>query len=233
MESNNDEKETLDGVRSLLEEDDIILPENDTPPSKQEDQPPRMETERNTTFDSSSNSQEAVLGWAFEAPDIGKVTVTDTEKALYLKSVLNDVAVMFNIGLDMGDSNKKISADIRTLNNYEQDLAFLALEKDREENILVSPAALATRLQYYAGAMQLVSINGKRRANALGFDGDGSTLEADVDHLRDHVNTFIKKINWPRWQAILVCLRVFEAKVKICNDAALNGNFWKPRGADS
>lgn len=234
-ETTQQDAETLAKVKDLL--DEALVPgqsEDETPYINKapEDIPaPRIETDRNTTFDASVSSQTGMYSWNMSIDGLGDITVSDTEKAMYLKSVLHDVPVVLPIDLEMHDENNKVSIEIRTLNNYEMDLVFWALEKDRLDGILTSPAALATRLQYYAGGLQSRKINTQPISN-IEFPTPGSMIE-DGEKLRVFVNEYIKKINWPRWQAILVALRIFETKVKICNDASLNGNFWKPQGADS
>lgn len=229
-----DDKAMIEKVKSLLEEpakEEDKVPE--APIANPEDVGPetRIETERNTTFDPNVSSQTGQYSWNLGVDGLGDVTVTDIEKSLYLKAVLNDVPVIFPITLDMASADTHVVITVRTLNNYEMDLVFWALEKDRAEGLLTNPSSLATRLQYYAGGLQVTSINNKQ-LSFLQFPEPG-VMEEDGVKLRTFVSKFINKINWPRWQVMLVALRIFEAKTKVCNDAALNGNFWKPQDADS
>ena len=227
--------ETIAKVKALLdekltapvEESDIPIP--DAP--KEEIEPP-VDTPRNTTYDSTANTQNALYSWSMNSANFGDVTVTDMDKSMYLKAALNDVPVILPIELEMqGTTGNKIIVEIRTLNNYEMDLVFWALEKDREEGLLTNPSAIATRLQYYAGGLQTIKVN-KQPVSNIQFPEPGDTVK-DGTKLREFIHAYIQKINWPRWQAILIALRIFETKTKICNDAALNGNFWKPQDAAS
>lgn len=192
----------------------------------------RKETERNTTYDQENFTQNAMFSWSLNLPGLETITVDDTEKALYIKAVVNDVPVKFDIMLEMGDDSiGNITATFRTLNNYETDLVFQAIEEDRKAGVITGHHQLATRLQYYAGALQLEKFQGTNM-NHLEFKEAGIVVD-DVATLRDFVTKFVGRMNWARWQAVLQCLRIFETKIKICNDAALNGDFWTPPGADS
>ena len=229
----DDDKAMIEKVKNLLEEpkEDEKTPE--APVANPEDVGPetRIETDLNTTFDPNVNSQTGQYSWNLGVDGLGDVTVTDIEKSLYLKAVLNDVPVIFPITLDMASADTNVVVTVRTLNNYEMDLVFWALEKDRAEGLLTNPSSLATRLQYYAGGLQVTSINNKQ-LSYLQFPDPG-VMEEDGAKLRTFVGKFINRINWPRWQVMLVALRIFEAKTKVCNDAALNGNFWKPQDVAS
>jgi hypothetical protein len=223
--------ETLEKVKSLLDERiNQTASTTQTVAEATPEQQPRMESEKNTTYDPSINTQSGTFAWNLNIDSVGDIEVTDLEKSMYLKAVLNDVPVILPISLEMGSGTTKVTVDIRTLSNYEMDLVFWCLDQDRKEGIIGNPATLATRIQYYAGGMQAIKVNSSQ-LSYISFPEPGN-MEEDGGKLRNHVRNMVAKINWPRWQIILTALRVFEAKVKICNDAALNGNFWKPQGAE-
>lgn len=216
--------ETLEKVRALLE-DKIADKESEAESTTTSPVGERRETTRNTAYDEDNLTQHALYSWSAITPESRKVTVSDDEKACYLKAVLNDVPVILEILLEMGnDSLGNIRGTFRTLNNYEMDIVFLAIEKDREEGLISGHHQLATRLQQYAGALQLVAFQGNS-TKYTEFKNPGNRSE-DVKALRDAVFKYVGETNWARWQATLHMLRIFEAKVKICNDAALNGDFW-------
>lgn len=225
--------ETINKVKALL--DERLSPDvNSTKVESvadSKDESPKFESERNTTYDPSINTQSGTFAWNLNLEAVGDVEVTDIEKSMYLKAVLNDEPVIFPIRLDMQSKGTHVTVEIRTLNNYEMDLVFWCLERDRQAGIIGNPATLATRIQYYAGGLQAMRINGTQLNNSS-FPVPGS-MEKDGAELREFITQYVAKINWPRWQVILTALRIFEAKVKICNDAALNGNFWKPQDAAS
>jgi hypothetical protein len=233
---NNDEvkqqePEILESVKQLLEE------RIDQRRGEQESSmpPPKdvlTETHRNTLYDEDTPTSATVYAWSMGLPNLGEVVVTDLEKAKYLKAVLNDVPVILPISLEMGDDEAgNIVVDLRTLSNYEMDVAFFAIQEDGKENRITGTAQMAGRLQQYAGAMQTVKFQNDM-FNHIEFPDPGEAKK-DAIKLRDFTNKHISCMQWPRWQAILNALRIFETKIKICNDAALNGNFWTPQDADS
>ena len=222
------DQETLDKIKALM--DDSL--EEQASQETKEPELQRAETSRNTTFDQSNFTQGALYAWSMMTPELGSVVVSDVEKSKYIKAVLNDVPVVLPIDLEMGnDMVGNITIELRTLNNYETDIVFLALELDKQEGIITGHHQLATRIQQYAGALQTLKVQSEPLVT-IAFPTPGVST-ADRDKLREFVRTHVGVMSWPRWQAILSALRVFETKIKICNDAALNGNFWKPLGADS
>lgn len=228
---NQQDPETINKVKALLDEKlSSSGTSEQAAATTNPDNPQRMETERNTTYDPSINTQSGTFAWNLSLESLGEVEVTDIEKSMYLKAVLNDMPVIMPIALQMQAGGTSVTVNIRTLNNYEMDLVFWCLDQDRKEGLIGNPATLATRIQYYAGGMQAISVNNSQ-ISSISFPNPGNVVD-DGNKLRAHVNDMVAKINWPRWQVILTALRLFEAKVKICNDAALNGNFWKPQGAE-
>lgn len=227
--------ETLDKIKAMLDdsiEEQQTKAKATKPKAKQKTEKPRKETAKNTTYDDTNATQGALYAWSMMTPALGSVTVTDMEKSMYIKAVLNDVPVILPIDLEMGDDIRgNIVVELRTLSNYEADVVFLALELDKEEGIIKGSHQLASRIQQYAGALQTLKVQ-EKALPTIAFPSPGDSL-GDRDKLRSFVKKHIGAMSWPRWQAILNALRIFETKLKICNDAALNGNFWKPRGADS
>ncbi len=225
------DEETLAKIKALMDES-IEEQKVQSAQVEESEETPRVETARNTTFDQSNFTQGALYAWSMMTPELGAVAVSDIEKSKYIKAVLNDVPVVLPIELEMGDDEVgNVTIELRTLNNYETDVVFLALEKDKEEGLIKGHHQLATRIQQYAGALQTLKVQ-EKLVTTISFPEPGD-ITTDRDKLRAFVTKHISFMSWPRWQAILSALRVFETKLKICNDAALNGNFWKPQGADS
>lgn len=223
-------KEIMDNQIS----DDAPNDKEDTPKNEEDDAPVKVNTKRNEAFDQSQVTQASLYAWSMLTPELGTVEVTDVEKSAYLKAVLNDVPVVLDIDLAMAGKSidsLPVTIRLRTLNNYEMDVVFMSLEKDREAGLISGHHQLATRIQQYAIAMQLQKV-GQTTVKNLSFPEPGD-MDTDVEVLRKFLHDFVGRMSWPRYQAVLMALRVFETKLKICNDAALNGNFWKPPGVAS
>lgn len=183
------------------------------------------EDTRSKIFDEDQETLSSLASWAM---DINKlhVEVTELEKALYLKAVINDEEIVLPITLANG-----ITFSFRPLINYDMDVVNRALQLDQTEGLITGPAQYASYIQYYAAALQIKAINGQPR-NAVTFNQPWpDTLEA-AEQLRANVNEDIKKWTWPKWRAAVTALRIFEAKLALCNQNADNGNFWNPADAD-
>lgn len=199
-------------------------------PGKQENE--RIETERNTLYDPETTTHNSIYAWSMNLPGLAEIEVTETDKSRYLKAALNDMPVILPILLEMGnDEIGNICVEIRTLSNYEMDVVFHAIQADSKDGFIAGQAQMAGRMQQYAAALQIVKFQ-QQSFRHIEFPEPGDAIK-DAEKLREFTNEHIASMQWPRWQVILNALRIFETKTKICNDAALNGNFWNPPGADS
>ena len=183
------------------------------------------------TFNQSTPENSGIKAWALQMPALTKtqVTPTQTDKMRYLKAMLNDVEVEFDISLPVGGLTMKI----RSLNNHEQDVIFKALEKDQQDDMVAGPAQYVTRLQYYTAVMQILEYN-KAKQDVVRFTPDDAyaTTDTAADHLREATNKYIGANNWPTWQVKLTGLRIFEEKLGACNRSVIDANFWTPAGTD-
>jgi len=65
------------------------------------------------------------------------------------------------------------------------------------------------------------------------FNPDPSkSVDENIIGLREHAATLSGKTNHVRWHYILLALRIFTIKIKLCTDAALNQDFWSTAGTD-
>jgi hypothetical protein len=149
------------------------------------------------------------------------------DKMLYIKAMLNDVPVEFVISLPVGGLMMKI----RSLNNYEQDVVFKALDMDQQDQEVKGPAQYVTRLQYHAAVMQIVEFN-KERQDFVQFSPGETSVEEAANILRQRTRMYIGANNWPTWQVKLTGLRIFEEKLASCNRAVMDANFWMPVDTD-
>lgn len=184
----------------------------------------RIDTPIDPAWSGQSPTQEKLLRWTLQVPDLGAITVTDLEKQLYLKAVLNDVPVVWDIVLE----NLGVTVSLQTADNYELDVIFRALREDEDRREIRDPADFTTRLQQYAAAFQVRNFNNTPLERLNFQESRPATIEQAIILLREHRDKYLMRIHHARWQAILTALRIFEVKKKLCTDAALNGDFWKP-----
>lgn len=184
-----------------------------------------IEEERSKMFEADNAGLSHLNAWIHEKHDL-KVEVTDSDKNLYFKSLLTDTKLELTIELEVGTG---LPLTFRALNNYDLEIVFLTLKQCSEEGNVTGTSQYATRVQQCAVALQLVKYNGvKVKGVVLDYDAPMST---SVDNLRAHIEKELPNWSWPKWQAVITGLKIFETKVSICNENVRNGNFWKP--ADS
>jgi hypothetical protein len=188
----------------------------------------RVDTPLDPTFDMQGPTEMNFMAWAMKAADVGEVKVEDSEKALFLKGVMNDTEVTFPVTIPLSD--EQLTIHCKTLSVAAMDLMFATLGQDEEDKRIKDPAQYATTMQKYAVCMQVVKING---TPVEPFNPESVTSCKDgIEALRDHAYSLSLKTNHARWHYLLIALRIFTIKIKLCSDAALNQDFWLPAGTD-
>ena len=183
----------------------------------------REETPLDPVLGTAAPNEQNFAAWLMETSDIGEVEVEQHEKAVFLKAALNDEQVEFEITLPVGDTT--MSVGCRTLNTAEMSLMFAALNEDEKDGMFRDPAQYISAMQSYAITMQVTSVNGKPRTY---FTTNDAT---DVQRLREAARV-LGTTNHVRWHYMLLALRIFTIKIKLCTDAALNRDFWQTAGTD-
>lgn len=195
-----------------------ILPEKEAEEKKE-----RVVVPLDPVNDPRTPTQANVLRWTLEAENIGNITVTDDEKKLYLKAMLNDTPVIWDIAIEaLG-----VTVRMQSANNFELDVLFRALREDEDAGLIRTPSDWATYLQQYAAAFQVCAFNSSP-FERLALKEPYPTSKEAITALRSHRDKYLMPMNHARWQAILRAVRIFEIKKKLCTEAAINGDFWKP-----
>lgn len=160
-------------------------------------------------------------------PDIPQehLEPTDADKAHYLKSVLHDIPVQLDVELPgMG-----VTARLRSLSNFEQEVIFRRLRDDAKGGAFEGPTAYVTSMQQYSMAMQLLRW-GDKGFDPVGFEAGKHTLDGAAAALEEAVKR-VKDTGWAAWNAQMTALYIFENKLTACNRAAIDRNFWLPAGS--
>lgn len=181
-----------------------------------------IEQERNKLFEPYNEGITSLNSWAHTL-DNTPVTVTDQDKSLYFKSLLNDSPLELDIRLDVGDG---INLTFKSLNNNDFEVVYSALNKYSEAGKIPGASQYATKVQQCAVALQLVKYNNIAQ-RYVKLDKQ-QPLAQQINELCHYVDTEIASWSWPKWQMVVTALRVFETKLSICNENIRNGNFWKP-----
>ena len=186
-------------------------------------EPPAIEVPADPAMAPELPSQRKVVHWSMEAPDLGEIVVTDTEKRLYLKAALNESPLVWDIDIPGIDS----TITVRSRTNYETDVVFRTLREDEAAMLIKDPADFGTRLHQYCCAMQVMKI-GSIALTPFDVPALGAEMGVVCSGLREHVLKHITPLNAPRWSLVMTAVRIFTIKENICNTNLANRNFWTP-----
>lgn len=184
----------------------------------------KVEEDRSKLFEPDKASLAHLSSWVFAAGSL-KVEVDASDKALYLKSLFNDVPLELNVKLEMG-----ISFSVRATTNYDLDVIFKTLEKYSEESKIPGPAQYASLVQKCAAAIQIIKF-GDQSLSPPKFVYGQNNIDKDAENLKDRIENVLGVWAWPKWNAALTALRIFEAKLALCNENARQANFWQTADA--
>jgi len=198
--------------------------EQDT--SDQEDEGSRRQSSIDPAFDPKQPSQPNTTTWAFHLNRLGEVRVLDHEKKLYVKSLLNDTRVEFDISL----KGVGVSGEFRSLTNHERDLAFSALSQDMKAGVVADVSTHFTMLQKYLIGMMWGKIGDK--VEKPHTPDDEKSLDNQVEELQAYRKKYIDNVNAPRWEMILRMASIFQAKLMACDKAVDDKTFFYPAGSD-
>lgn len=184
-----------------------------------------VEADRSKLFEPDKASIAHLSSWVFAEGDL-KVEVDTHDRTMYLKSLLNDTTLELNVKLEMG-----ISLLIKATTNYDLDVIFKTLEKYSEESKIPGPAQYASLVQKCAAALQILKFGDKNLEPPQFIPGKNS-LDADAVILKDRIDNVLGQWSWPKWNTALMGLRIFEAKLALCNENARQVNFWQTADAN-
>jgi hypothetical protein len=204
----------LDEARKQVEEDQSAI----------KDLHEKVEGDRNKLFEPDKASLAHLSSWVFAAGNL-KVEVDEQDKAMYLKSLFNDVPLELNIKLEMG-----ISFVIRATTNYDLDIIFKVLDQYSEENKIPGPAQYASLVQKCAAALQVIKFGDQLLNPPRFYPGKDDATTAAAE-LKNRIENVLGNWAWPKWNAALTALRIFEAKLALCNENARQANFWQTADA--
>ena len=186
-------------------------------------QKPKIEIQPNADFDGPSPN-DTMLTEALV--DTQKIDVTDEEKALFVKAILNDQPIKLTVVLM--DGNFKVQLRSRTF--HEQRRILDVLTADITDGTIPKDdlAYYVTRMHQYAMAIMIERVNGEVFSE-ISIPSE-STVASAQKILHDAIAPKIEKLNSIKWTALQNALRIFEAKCAKLGTEAANQDFWKPRG---
>ena len=185
----------------------------------------KVEEDRVKTFDPEVDTLSNISPWKMDENDF-KVEISDEDKALYLKALLHDNPLRLNIKLEMG-----ISFEIKSLTNFDLEIVHLTLMDYVDNKRVIGPAQYASAVQQCAAAIQICKIQDTITEPPSFVPGEIEAAAA-VAILKERVEKVIGKWAWPKWQAAVTAVRLFEYKLTLCNANARDSNFWQTAGAN-
>ena len=155
--------------------------------------------------------------------DIGKVEVSQLEKDLFMKSILNDSP--YTTVSEVLCNKLYVTVSSRTM--YTDKLIFDSLNKDEADKKVIGLDGLIQRLQMYVAAIQVKGY-GKKNTDLTVNSND--TFEVNYNKLQEHLAKFYNDTPVHIWAALVLAVRIHEYKSKICMDNLHNENFWESAG---
>lgn len=179
----------------------------------------KADTPKPTEFEPSNPTVHNSIEMETTLPDLGNISLTDYEKDLYVKTLLNDAPYTLQIEPFRGVSMHIQSRTLRT-----ESLVFHILSEERKSGAIIGPETYFTRLQQLLAAVQITQIGDK----LVELPPDTLKLHPDEAHpiITAHVEKFYMDITPQKWNAITFAIRIFETKLKLCNDNLRDENFW-------
>jgi len=221
----------VDGVESAYEEwqtgsesagtSGPVLDELPDPKDKK----PQREVPRDTTFDDMAEGPEANMREALANMD--GVNPTESDKSLYLKSMLNDEPIQLSVSLCGGN----IAILIRARTAWEQTCIHAAISKDYDDKLVTDMPSILLQMQRYGAALMIVEF-GSAPFEHVKLDPE-VPLDDCVAKLREARTKLVDPMSLTKWTLALNALRVFESKISTMGSECLNENFWTPADSSS
>jgi len=178
-------------------------------------------------FNPESENLNDFLAWTFKSATIPNVSVTDYEKTLFFKALLNDTEFELDVDFDLIE---KYTVSIRGLTAFEQKLVASALKLDSDEKLIDGVHGFTAFMQQYCLLYQVLAINNKP-FNRIELDKFPTFGYADhVEHLRKQMREIVDKMPSFKLITLIKAVIIFEIKQKLLHDGLVNRNFWKPQG---
>jgi len=221
MSEDNKEPQDNNDIQVPLEAVQAFIGKNKNEASAEEDseeKKKRVDVPEDTTF-----KEDGVTAADIMKSNIPEnVTVTEMDKTLYLKAILNDEDVRLDISLLDG----KFTTSFKSRSAYEQQCVFKAVSDDEANDEINSHQELLSALQKYCMVIMLEKINSKV-FDPVKLTPDNS-IEENIQKLRTAVNERINNIPLPKWTLLRNAINIFDTKLYLLAENCANKDFWNP-----
>lgn len=178
-------------------------------------------------FTPDSENLNDFLAWTFKSATIPNVSVSDYEKTIFFKALLNDSEFELDIEFDLVE---KFTVSVRGLTALEQKLIASALKLDSEEKLIDGLHGFTAFMQQYCLLYQVLLINNKPFDRIELDKHPNFSYKDHVDLLRQKMRETIDRMPSFKLMTLIKSVIIFEIKQKLLHDGLVNRNFWKPQG---
>lgn len=199
-----------------IPEDIMEMLQEDT----EEETPSRVEIAPDKSFE--ENKRDAFANLHVTVRDVD-VPITEEDKLLYLKGILNSTPITLKIAAKNGMSGK-----CRSLSVYEGDVAAGALGKYLEKYPNTALEFQDSLLQQYRVAMQLTEYC-NRPISYLSYNREQGTFDEHVNDLFTNSQKVLD-VPGPVYGMYVRLINIFQYKIGKLHEAAFNSDFWSPVG---
>lgn len=223
---NEDElKEAVDTVtgevdKSELTEEEIRALENAPEPEPERD---KVEAPVPPEFEQKGPSD--MVDFMMHHEQLGDITVSDEEKDLYVKTLVNDVPFETTVTITGVDLDVVVRA--RSVSNDE--LVFSLVQEDYAEKRIIGVESGFVQLQKYLMCTQVCKIGDKDVRINIPSD---TTFADKKKIVLDHFDKHYADIPLPKWRMLVNANMIFDRKQKICHDHMMDASFWQGAGTN-
>jgi hypothetical protein len=187
--------------------------------SEAEAETKKSDTPKPTDFEPEVPTIHQSIEMETSLPSLGSIVLTDYEKDLYVKTLLNDAPFSLDI-----EPFKGVTINVKSRTLRTENLVFHILSAERESGKIIGPETYFTRLQQLLAAVQITQIGDKN----VSIDPSVLGVPRDAAHpvIEAHIDAHYMDITPQKWNAINFAIRIFETKLKLCNDNLRDENFW-------
>lgn len=217
---------TADAVRAFMRDHHAAAPEaaaaapQPAAPGAAATQVTEHALPSNSEFDQPNQAAQMSSGYV----DTRLMTVTDAEKRIYVKCLVNDAP--FTLELELFGGALKVEMRTRTLEQQQRINDLLSMEFSQKKEINADDIAMAAkRTEHYLLAVMVQRLNGVSFAAPDILNG---TLDTVQVAMRNFFKTKLETMHVPKMTALVNAIRIFESKSARLASEAKNESFWQP-----
>jgi len=162
-----------------------------------------------------------MLEFVMKSEELGEVKVTEEEQNRYGVALMTDEELVWDIPVQY---NGIQMVRIRGWSIADRDAINCAAAADIKDKVVQEGLDMLNRMTEYFLCVQVLSVNNVPIDRSI-LAPEGAELSVRVAKLREMRNKVVGRYGGPKMALLVRAIMVFEAKIKLCHDAAANGTF--------